>query len=82
MARISSVVVPGFLHHVTPRGVRSMRLEGYKKIMETRKAFLKARVKSDTVYKESKKQLEVRPWAQALLDSGKDLGWVKCLDDD
>ncbi len=39
---------------------RFMRFEGYKKIMETRKAFLKTRVKPEDVYKESKKQLEVR----------------------
>jgi len=37
-----------------------MRFEGYKKIMKVRKAFLKARVKPENVYKESKKQLEVR----------------------
>ena len=39
---------------------RSMRLEGYKKIMEVRKVFIKARVKASEVYKESKKQLEDR----------------------
>lgn len=37
---------------------RSMRFEGYKKIMEVREAFLKAGVKAKDVYKESKKQLE------------------------
>ncbi len=39
---------------------RSMRFEGYKKIMEVREAFLKAGVKAKDVYKESKKQLEER----------------------
>jgi prevent-host-death family protein len=39
---------------------RSMRLEGYKKIMEVREAFLKTGVKAKDVYKESKKQLEER----------------------
>jgi prevent-host-death family protein len=41
---------------------RSMRLEGYKKIMQTRKAFLKAKIDPRTVYKESKTQLEGRPF--------------------
>jgi len=39
---------------------RSMRLDGYKKIMEVREAFLKAGVKAKDIYKESKKQLEER----------------------
>jgi prevent-host-death family protein len=39
---------------------RSMRFEGYRKIMEVREAFLKAGVKAKDVYKESKKQLEER----------------------
>ena len=39
---------------------RSLRLEGYKKIMEVREAFLKTGVKAKDVYKESKKQLEER----------------------
>ncbi len=38
----------------------SQRIEGYKKIMEAREAFLKAGVKAKGVYKESKKQLEDR----------------------
>jgi len=38
-----------------------MRFKGFKKIMEPQKAFLKARVKLGNLYKESKKQLEVRP---------------------
>ena len=38
----------------------SERIEGYKKIMEAREAFLKAGVKAKEVYKESKKQLEDR----------------------
>jgi prevent-host-death family protein len=37
---------------------RSMRLDGYKTIMEVREVFLKAGVKAKDVYKESKKQLE------------------------
>ena len=52
---------PDFLHHVTPRGLRSIRFEAYNTIMNVRKAFLKARVDSGNVYKGSKKQLEVRP---------------------
>lgn len=39
---------------------RSMRLEGYKIIMEVREAFLKTGVKAKDVYQESKKQLEER----------------------
>jgi prevent-host-death family protein len=37
---------------------RSMRLEGYKKIMEARAAFLKTGVKAKDVYRKSRKQLE------------------------
>jgi len=37
---------------------RSKRVEGYRKIMEARKAFLKAGVLAEKVFKESKKQLE------------------------
>jgi len=40
---------------------RSMKFEGYKKIMEAREVFIKERVKASEVYKESKKQLEDRP---------------------
>jgi prevent-host-death family protein len=40
---------------------RSMKFEGYKKIMEVREVFIKAKVKASEVYKESKKQLEDRP---------------------
>ena len=36
----------------------SKRVEGYRKIMEARKAFLKAGVLSEEVFKESRKQLE------------------------
>ena len=36
----------------------SKRFEGYKKIMEAREAFLRAGVKANDVYKESKKELE------------------------
>ena len=39
---------------------RSRRIEGYKKIMEVREAYLKAGGKAKDVYKESKKQLEDR----------------------
>jgi len=39
---------------------RSTKLEGYKQIMEAREAFLKSRLKSNEVYKASKKQLEDR----------------------
>ena len=40
---------------------RSLRLEGYKKIMEAREAFTKEGLQAIEVYKESKKQLERRP---------------------
>lgn len=36
----------------------SRRVEGYRKIMEVRKAFLKAGVLAEEVFKESRKQLE------------------------
>jgi len=39
----------------------SKRVEGYRKILEAREAFLKAGVLADEVFKESKKQLEKRP---------------------
>lgn len=39
---------------------RSKRLEGYKKILEARKAFLKTGLIADEVFKESRKQLEKR----------------------
>ena len=39
----------------------SKRVEGYRKIMEARAAFLKAGVEADEIYKESKKQLEKKP---------------------
>ncbi len=35
----------------------SRRIEGYRKIMEAREAFLKAGVSADAIYRESKKQL-------------------------
>ncbi len=38
----------------------SKRVEGYRKIMEARSAFLKAAVSSDEVLMESRKQLEKR----------------------
>ena len=37
---------------------RSKRMEGYKKIMNVRQAFLKSGVSADEVFIESKKQLE------------------------
>jgi len=37
---------------------RSKRIKGYKKIMETREAFLKAGVQAEEVFKESRRQLE------------------------
>ena len=40
---------------------RSLRLEGYKKIIEAREAFSKSGILADEAYKESKKQLEKRP---------------------
>lgn len=40
---------------------RSMRLEGYKKILEARETFSKGGLQASEVYKESKKQLEGRP---------------------
>jgi prevent-host-death family protein len=39
----------------------SKRVEGYKKIIETREVFLKANISADKIFKESKKQLERRP---------------------
>jgi len=36
----------------------SKRVEGYKKIMEAREAFLKAGISANEVFKESRKQLE------------------------
>lgn len=39
---------------------RSRRLEGYRKITEARDVFLKAGVRAEPVYEESRKQLEKR----------------------
>ena len=39
----------------------SKRLEGYRKIMEAREAFLKTGILADDIFKESRKQLEKRP---------------------
>lgn len=39
----------------------SKRLEGYRKIMDAREAFLKTGILADDIFKESKKQLEKRP---------------------
>lgn len=39
----------------------SKRVEGVRKIMEARAAFLKAGVEAEEIYKESKKQLEKKP---------------------
>ncbi len=38
----------------------SKRAEGYRKIMEARRAFLKTGLSSDEIFKESRKQLEKR----------------------
>ncbi|MBM4340277.1 MAG: type II toxin-antitoxin system Phd/YefM family antitoxin [Deltaproteobacteria bacterium] len=38
----------------------SKRIEGYKKIMEARRVFLKANISADETYKESRRQLEGR----------------------
>ncbi|MDH7513146.1 MAG: type II toxin-antitoxin system Phd/YefM family antitoxin [Clostridiales bacterium] len=40
---------------------RSKKREGYRKIMEARGAFVKAEVRAEGVFRESKKQLEKRP---------------------
>ena len=50
-----AVIVPFKEYH------QSKRLEGYRKIMETRETFLKAGISADEVFKESRKQLEKRP---------------------
>ena len=39
----------------------SKRVEGHRKIMEARAAFLKSGVRADEIYRESKKQLEKKP---------------------
>lgn len=39
---------------------RSKRIEGYRKIMEAREVYLKAGVRAESVYEESRKQLEKR----------------------
>jgi len=39
---------------------QSKRIEGYKKIMETRGVFLKANIGADEIFKESRRQLEER----------------------
>ena len=40
---------------------RSRRLEGYKKILESRETFSRRGIRADEVCKESKEQLEKRP---------------------
>jgi len=40
---------------------QSKRLEGYKKIMDAREAFLKCGLSADEVFKESKRQLGKKP---------------------
>ncbi|MBI4619593.1 MAG: type II toxin-antitoxin system Phd/YefM family antitoxin [Desulfobacterales bacterium] len=49
-----AVIVPyeGYRH--------SKRVEGYRKIMEARAAFLKVGVSAEEIYKDSKRQLEER----------------------
>jgi len=37
---------------------RSKKVEGYRKIVEARSAFLRAGIKADEVFRESRKQLE------------------------
>lgn len=39
----------------------SKRVEGYRKIMEARAAFVKAGVEAEEIHKESKRQLEKKP---------------------
>lgn len=39
----------------------SKRKEGFRKIMEARETFLKAGIKADKVYEESRRQLEKKP---------------------
>ncbi len=39
----------------------SRRVDAFKKILESREAFLKSGISAEEVYKESKKQLEKRP---------------------
>jgi prevent-host-death family protein len=43
---------------------KTKRMEGYKKIMEAREAFLKAELDAEEVFKESKKQREKKPWTE------------------
>jgi len=38
--------------------MHSKRVDGYRKIMQTRAVFLKAGISADEIYKESKRQLE------------------------
>jgi len=40
----------------------SRRIDAYKKILESRDTFLKAGISAEAVYRESKDQLEKRPW--------------------
>lgn len=39
----------------------SMKVDAYKKILESRDTFLKAGVSAESIYRESKEQLEKRP---------------------
>lgn len=39
---------------------QAKRLEGYKKILDAREVFVKSGVSADEVFKESKKQLEIK----------------------
>ena len=50
-----AVIVPyvGYKHFI--------KVDAYKKILESRNAFLKAGVSSESVYRQSKDQLEKRP---------------------
>jgi prevent-host-death family protein len=41
--------------------LQSRRVEGFRKIMEVRKVFLKKGIKANEIFKESRRQLEKRP---------------------
>lgn len=43
---------------------QSKRLEGYRKIMESREAFSSAGVFAKDIYREVKEELERRPWKE------------------
>jgi adenosyl cobinamide kinase/adenosyl cobinamide phosphate guanylyltransferase len=43
------------------RSNKVTRKEGFKKILETRKAFLKSKINADQIFQEIKKHIEKRP---------------------